>query len=173
LPTLDLLVEQISLAGVSGDLLLAPPLPGLSRVLLRRLYCWLRVSPIPGAKVAYLDTGAPLTVFPYQVWKNDFNWQAGRDYDELSVAGLGTALTGQVLGYRYPCRLARLRVPVEFAGRDLKGDRFRIDSLVCQLADQSGPPYIILGLWGGPFVGRRLAVEPQLNSDDLQARWEF
>ncbi|QJW95909.1 hypothetical protein [Frigoriglobus tundricola] len=62
---------------------------------------------------------------------------------------------------------------VELAGRDPKGDRLRLDSLVCQLADISGPPFVLLGLWGGALTGRRLAIEPRSNSDDLDARLEF
>ncbi len=175
MPALDLFVDSFPVIGLppDGNLDLDPPLPGLNRVLLRRLYCTIRVPPIPGARKAVLDTGAPLTIFPHDIWSNQFRWQAGRDYDELSVAGIGTALTGQVLGSRYSCRLARLRVPVELAGRDPKGDRLRLDALVCQLADAGGPPLILLGLWGGAFTGRRLAVEPQPNSDDLHARLEF
>jgi hypothetical protein len=156
-----------------GNLVLAPPVAGLNRVLVRHLYCSLRVPPIPGTYQAVLDTGSPLTVFPHDLWYHQFGWRAGRDFDELSVAGIGTTLTGQVLGYRYSCRLARLRVPVELAGRDPKGDRLRLDALVCQLADIGGPPFTILGLWGGAFTGRRLAVETQTNSDDLFARLEF
>lgn len=172
MPVLDLLVEKMDVRGLpkDGNLTLDPPLPDLSRVLLRRLYCWLRVPPTPGARKAILDTGAPLTVLPHQVWKHDFGWRAGQHFDELSIADLGTTLTGQVLHYRYSCRLARLRVPVELAGSNLKGDRLRIDSLVCQLAEAGGPPYIILGLWGGVFTGRQLAIEQLHTSDDLQAR---
>lgn len=172
---MDLLVEQMSVAGLpaGGNLLLDPPLPGLNRVLLRRLYCWLRVPPSPGAKVAYLDTGAPLTTFPEQVWKHDFGWRAGRDYDELAVAGTGPTLQGQALGHRYSFTLARLRIPVELAGRDPKGPRLRLDDLVCQLADANGPPFVLLGLWGGTFTGRRLAVDTLPASDDIGARLEF
>jgi hypothetical protein len=175
LPTLELIVEPPDLRTLpgTGNLPIDPPLPGLNQVLLRRLSCWLRVPPIPGAYTAVIDTGAPLTVFPHRLWNQQFRWQAGRDYDELPVAGVGPVLQGQVLGYRYSCRLARLRVGVELAGRDPKGDRLRLDSLVCQLADAGGPPYVILGLWGGPLVGRRLAVEPQPGADDLTARLEF
>jgi hypothetical protein len=173
-PALNLFVSAPRVGSLvpGGNLGLEPPLPGLDRVLLRQLVCSLRVPPVPGAYEAVLDTGAPLTIFPHSLWSGQFNWRAGRDFDELSVSGIAS-LTGQVLGYRYPCRLARLRVPVELAGRDLKGDRLRLDSLVCQLADATGPPFIILGLWGGAFTGRRLAVDPQPNSDDLQARLEF
>jgi len=156
-----------------GNLLLDPPIPGLSRVLVRNLYCSLRVPPIPGVYDAILDSGAPLTVFPRTLWDHQFRWQAGRDYDELSVSGIGAALRGQVLGYSYSFRLARLRVPVELAGRDPKGDRLRLDALVCQLANAGGPPFTLLGLWGGAFTGRRLAVDPQPTSGDLTARLEF
>jgi hypothetical protein len=172
---LDLFVDPLSVAGLppGGSLNLAPPLPGLNRVLLRRLYCSLRVAPIPGVYKAVLDTGAPLTIFPYDLWHTRFNWRAGRDFDELTVAGLTAPLTGQVLGHRFGCKLARLRVPVELAGADPKGDRLRLDALVCQLAETGGPPFIVLGLWGGPFTGRRLAVEPHPHSDELLARLEF
>lgn len=174
MPALDLFVNSFPVVGLStdGNLNLTPPIIGLNRVLLRRLYCSLRVPPIPGAYEAVLDTGAPLTLFPHSLWYHQFGWRAGRDFDELTVAGV-SALTGQVLGHRFSCRLARLRVAVELAGRDPKGDRLRLDSLVCQLADTGGPPFVILGLWGGAFTGRRLAVEPLPGSDELTARLEF
>jgi hypothetical protein len=173
-PAFDLFVDGVPVIGLlpTGNLALDPPLAGLNRVLLRRLYCRLRVPPVPGSYEAVLDTGAPLTVFPHKLWHGQFGWRAGRDFDELTVAG-APALTGQVLGHRFACRLARLRVTVELAGRDPKGARLRLDALVCQLAETSGPPYIILGLWGGVFTGRRLAVELQPGSDDLTARLEF
>jgi hypothetical protein len=162
-PSLELIVlpPDVRNLPVDGNLPLDPPFPGLDRVLLRRLQCWLRVPPIPGAHDAVLDTGAPLTVFPHTLWNHQFRWQAGRDYDELSVAGVGTVQQGQVLGHR------------ELAGRNPRGDRLRLDGLVCQLADRGSPPYVILGLWGGVFEGRRLAVERLPASDDLAARLEF
>lgn len=174
MPLIDLITEKFEGVGLppDGNLVLDPPLPGLDRVLLRRLFCWLRVPPIPGAKTAVIDTGAPLTIFPHSVWYSDYGWRAGRDYDELTVAG-GAALSGQVLGHRYTLRLARLRVPVVLSGKNLKGDRLQLDSLVCQLADPGGPPFVLLGLWGGPFDNRKLAVEREPNGDDLLARIEF
>jgi len=173
-PALDLFVTapRVGFLAAGGNLDLNPPVSGLNRVPLRQLVCSLRVPPIPGAYEAVLDTGAPLAVFPHGHWYHQFGWRAGRDYDELTVAGVASP-TGQVLGHRFACRLARLRVAVELAGRDPKVDRLRLDSLVCQLADAGGPPFIILGLWGGVFTGRRLVVEPQPGSDDLAARLEF
>jgi hypothetical protein len=174
-PALELLTEKLDVIGLppNGNLVLDPPVSGLNRVLLRRPYCWLRVPPIPGARKSILDTGSPLTLFPHRVWYQDFGWRAGRDFDELSVASIGSVLHGNVLGHRFSFRLARLRVSIELAGRDPRGDRLRLDSLVCQLAEPGGPPYILLGLWGGAFTGRRLAIDDQAGSDELAAKLEF
>jgi hypothetical protein len=75
MPALELLIDKVEVVGLSDDgvLPLDPPLPGLDRVLLRRLYCWLRVPPIPGAYKAVIDTGAPLTVFPHRLWNHQFH----------------------------------------------------------------------------------------------------
>ena len=56
---------------------------------------------------------------------------------------------------------------MELAGKDLKAKRLRIDSLVCQLADPGGPPFVILGLWGGILEGRRLAID-RLSGPDFE-----
>ena len=148
-----------------------PPVPGLSRVPIRRLYCHLRCPPRSGAFDAVLDTGAPLTVFPHAVWSGRFGWRAGRDYDELPVTAANRH--GHVAGRRYTFTLARLRVPVELAGRAPRGDRLLLDPLVCQLADPGGPPVTLLGLWGGAFAGRRLAVDPDPAAGDLTARLDW
>jgi hypothetical protein len=44
---------------------------------------------------------------------------------------------------------------------------------LCQLAEPGGLSYIILGLWGGVFTGRRLAIESEAGTDDLAARLEY
>lgn len=173
MPVLELFVSppNIPTLPASGNLDLSPAVPGLGRVPIRRLVCSLRVPPIPGAREAILDTGAPLSIFPHRVLSGDYNWKAGRDYDELSVAG--GAPTGQVLGFHYSFRLVRLRVPVVLSGKNLKGDRLRIDSLVCQLAKAGGPTFILLGLWGGVFDNRRLVIDRDPAGDELTARLEF
>jgi hypothetical protein len=112
MPILDLFVgAPVPFTPPDGNLNLNPPIPGLHRVLVRELACSLRVPPHPGVFKAILDTGAPLTIIPRDLWDYRFRWQAGRDYEELSVTGTGTTLRGQVLGYSYSFRLARLRVP--------------------------------------------------------------
>jgi len=175
MPALELFVDAIPIRNlpVDGNLILNPPLPKLDRVLLRRLSCLLRVPPVRGISEAILDPGAPLSEFPYRVWHDHFHWQPGRDYDELTIAGVGTTLQGQVLNHSFVCRLARLRVPVELSGTNLRGDRLKLDSLICQLADPGSMPYILLGLWGGPFVGSSLSVRRKPGGDDLEARLEF
>lgn len=173
MPALDLFVSAPArLLPTDGILVVDPPLPGLPRVLIRQLVCTLRAPPAAGAFEAVLDTGAPLSIFPHHLWSGHFSWRAGRDYEEIAVAG-GYSLTGRVLHHRYSLRLARLRVPVVLAGTNLQGDRLTIDSLVCQLADPGGPPFIILGLWGGPLTNRRLAIDEEPGGDDLLARLDW
>lgn len=160
MPALDLYVDTVRL-GVSaptGDYRIAPTTRGVGRIPLRQLSCALRVPPIPGAKRAIIDTGAPLSLFPHHTWANEFRWREGRDFDVLPVAG-DPPLTGRVLSHRYAFRLARLRVPITLAGRDLAGPRLQVDSLVTQLAEPGGPAFILLGLWGGVLDGRRLLFD--------------
>ena len=174
MPRIELVTQPMTPPGttVNGDWPLAAPSRGLRRIPLRRLTCFLRVPPIPGAKRAIIDTGAPLTYFPHQVWANEFNWREGRDFDILPVVG-NPPLVGQTLSSLYAFRLARLRVPIFLAGRDLTGPRLQIDSLVTQLCEPGGPPVILLGLWGGVLDGRRLAFGSAHDGDPSAAlEWE-
>lgn len=174
MPALELFVEpkKTRTLPADGNILLDPRLPNLKRVLIRQLSCMMRVAPIPGVEFAYLDIGAPLSIIPYKVWYEKFGWRDGRDYHALNSAGI-SGLKGQVLEYHCSFQLAQLRVPVELAGKDLRAKRLRIDSLVCQLADPGGPPFVILGLWGGVFEGHRLAIDRLQGSDDLRASLEW
>lgn len=170
MPRVELIVEPVEIRGVAadGDIPLEPPQPGLARVPLRRLTCYLRVPLVPGAQRAVIDTGAPISYFPHQIWANDFRWREGRDFDILPIAG-NPPLVGQTLGFRYPFRLARLRVPIILAGRDLRAPRLQVDSLVTQLAERGGPTVILLGLWGGVLDGRRLEFGTAPDGDPTAA----
>ena len=88
MPALELFVEhkEIRHLPTDGNILLDPPLPNLSRVLIRDISCMMRVAPIPGVEFAYLDTGAPLTIIPHRVWSGKYGWQAGREFHELNTA---------------------------------------------------------------------------------------
>jgi hypothetical protein len=58
-------------------------------------------------------------------------------------------------------------------GQHLTGPRLQIDSLVTQLAEPGGPPFILLGLWGGVLDGRRLAFGTAPDGDPTAALdWE-
>jgi hypothetical protein len=135
MPALELYVEPVRLRNMAsaGDFILELPAVGLGRIPLRQLTCVLRVPRVPGARRAVIDTGAPLSHFPHQVWAHEFNWREGRDFDILPVVGDPT-LRGQLLGYSYTFRLARLRVPVTLAGQNLSGPRLQVDSLVTQFS---------------------------------------
>jgi hypothetical protein len=175
MPALNLFVDAVQVRNLppDGNLILDPRVPRLDRVLLRRLSCVMRAPPVRGIFEAILDPGSPLSLFPYRIWHDTFHWQAGRDYDELSIAGIGKTLQGQVLNHTYTCRLARLRRTIELSGTNLKGDRLKLDTLVCQLADSGKTPYILLGLWGGAFDNSRLVINRKPGGDDLEAQLEF
>lgn len=174
MPSLELFVSPPRINGVpnDGNLVVNPPLPGLTRIQLRRLVCNLRAPPVPGVFPAVLDTGAHLTIIPYILWNEQFKWRIGRDYDELPTPDIGP-LRGQVANNTYQFRPVRLRVPIELAGRSLGGDRLRLEGLVCQLADRDGPGFTLLGLWGGVLDNRKLVVERPPDCDDLRAFLHF
>ena len=164
MPALDLLIEEPSVVGLpaEGNLVLDPPLPGLNRVLLRRLFCWLRVPPVPGAKVAYLDTGARGSPFSrIRFGSTTSTGKPGRDFDELSVAGIGTTLTGQAARFRYlvPARGRGCRSNSRTRPEGLlrSGSIRSCASSRTRVVRRSSSS----GLWAGAFTGRRLVVEPQ------------
>jgi hypothetical protein len=186
MPSLSLFVraEKLTLNGDGGDevefpqgvLPLHPPLiaPDLTRLLYRRMSATLRCPPIPGAFDVILDTGAPFALFPRRLWRDQMNWQEGRHFETCRIAGLGPLMGGRLLDRSFRVRLVRLTVPVELAGRS--GDRLRIERPIAQLAEPNtvadDPKFAILGLFGGVFEGRRLAVE-RSPLDDLTARMEW
>ncbi len=119
-----------------------------------------------------LDPGAPLSLLPRWLWRDQFRWREGIHFDVCDIAGLGSVFDAQLLGTGYRCRVARLRVPVEVASPTPTGPRFCVDNLIIQLVDDAEPRLTIFGLFGGVFESRRLAVERQ-PSDDLTARLEW
>jgi hypothetical protein len=185
MPSLPLIVRGITLTqrrGQPGEvefphgvLPLASPLadPPFSRVRALRVLCNYRVPPVSGVREAILDTGAMLSLFPRELWRDQFRWREGVHFDVCDFAGLGSVFDAQLLGTGYRCRIARLRVPVEVASPTPNGPRFRVDNMITQLADDNDPKLTLFGLWGGVFENRRLAVERPLPTDDLTARLEW
>jgi hypothetical protein len=184
MPSLPLIVRGITLTQRRGQpdevefphgvLPLANPLAGppLARVRALRLVCNYRVPPVSGVREAILDTGAMLSLFPRELWRDQFRWREGVHFDLCDVVGLGSVFDAQLLGIGYRCHLARLRVPVEVAGPSPTGPRFRVENLVTQLVDDAEPRLTLFGLFGGVFEDRRLAVE-RSPTDDLVARMEW
>lgn len=161
----------------NGVMPLDPPLqhPLLGRLPAHRLFVSLRCPPSPGALDVILDTGAHFAIFPRHVWRDRFGWVEGRHFESCNIAGVGSVIGSQLLAQSFRVRLVRLMVPVELAGRS--GDRLRLEHLIAQLVEpatpRDDPRSTILGLWGGVFENRRLAIERTASTDDLTARLEW
>jgi hypothetical protein len=158
-----------------GILPLSAPLadPPVHRVLNLRMFCNYRVPRVPGAREAILDTGAPLSLIPRWLWRDQFGWREGVHFDVCDFAGLGPFLDAQLLSHVYRCRIVRLKVPVEVAGTDLRGPRFTVENMIVQFPETDHPRLTVFGLWGGVFEGRRLVVDRPPTADDLTARFEW
>jgi hypothetical protein len=121
-----------------------------------------------------LDTGAHFALFPRHVWRDRYAWQEGRHFESCHIAGVGPFLGSRLVNHSFRVRLVRLKVPVELAGRS--GDRLKLDHLIAQLAEpttpRDDPKFAVLGLFGGVFESRRLAVD-HTTADDLTARLEW
>ena len=165
--------EEVRFA--DGILPLSTPLksPPLSRLGHLRLLCNFRVPPVPGVREAILDTGAPISVFPRSMWRDEFRWKEDVEFEVCEVAGVGTVLDATVLGHNYRCRVVRLNVPVEIAGSRLGEDRLVVPRLIAQLPESDGPKQAIFGLWGGVFTGCRLTVGASSASEVLDARLDW
>ncbi len=121
-----------------------------------------------------LDTGAHFALFPQRFWRDRFGWIEGRHFESCHISGIGPLTGGRLLAQFFRVRLVRLKVPVELAGKS--GDRLRVERLIAQLAEpatpRDDPKFAVLGLFGGVFESRRLAVE-RSTADDLTARLEW
>lgn len=158
-----------------GVLPLTTPLTGppLVHVLNLRLSCNYRIPRVPGVREAILDTGAPLSLIPRWLWRDQFNWREGVHFDVCHFVGLGPWLDAQLLGTSFRCRIVRLKVPVEVAGTNLRGPRFSVENMIAQLPEADAPTFTLFGLWGGVFDGRRLVVDRVPTADALTARFEW
>lgn len=159
-----------------GALALDPNQTGLSRVLLRHLTCLLRcesgTTRTPVLQEAVVDTGAPLTYFPRTIWETDFGWREGTDYERLNVPGV-SHLRGSVLGFGYDFRLVRLIQPIEVVSLRPPFPALARHSVIAQLDEGGGPPFILLGLWGNVLEGTNLRFLRRHASDDIDPVLEF
>jgi hypothetical protein len=164
-----------------GNVRLSPKLsdPPLSFLRLRRLPCLYRVALSPsrgdyGFASAIVDTSCPITLIPRHVWKKAFRFEKGKHFEVCGIANLGERMRSQLLGSSLTCRVVRLKVPVVLAGTPHTPENLlRVERLVAQLSDTDEPKEMLLGLWGGVFEGRRLAVDHAATADDIAARFDW
>lgn len=110
---------------------------------------------------AWIDTGAPVSVFPQRVWRafsDEIDWvdDPGRLPREASVGGVG-----------YPFHYGR--VPVGVISADLRTELPPLSVLAMFTRDGEKLPAPLIGLTGGVLAGRRLVVEPDLAAARLEA----
>jgi hypothetical protein len=132
---------------------------GLGTVHLERLLVGMQIGALPPifAEEGFVDTGAFLSIFPEQCWRqflHEIHWPTTQDEAALpkwctTVRGLG--------GGKCPCRLGRVAVELYSSKRPKKrigpGDLFALFAF-----DKGTMRYPLLGLNGGSFDGRRLII---------------
>lgn len=110
---------------------------------------------------AWIDTGAPVSVFPQRVWRafpDEIDWvdDVERPLREASVGGVG-----------YPFRYGR--IPVGVISADLRTELPPVSVLAMFTWDGEKLPAPLVGLAGGVLAGRRLVVESDLAAARLEA----
>jgi hypothetical protein len=153
-PTLPLFVKQ-----VGSDLIGTDPHTGaLVRAPRDQLRCSTALSGSNHLFDAILDTGAPLTIFPEEVWQH---FVRGADYELLPLP-VGTP-QARVAGWQFAFHLARFLVPLVLidAGLSVAVPRAHV---VAQFAlgpraNQVSTPPVLIGLWGGLLEGAHLGID--------------
>ncbi len=154
MPTLHLSAVQLG-----PQLLVTPPVGGRQPVPRAQLRCLLRPPGYLMPQDGVIDTGAPLTCFPRSVWDR-FTEGTGFEWWPFDAAVL--APTGQMAGWRYTFRMARLLAPLTVLDVTTEVDR---PDVVAQFTDNDPPnrrgnavPLVVIGLWGGLLEGGTLAI---------------
>jgi hypothetical protein len=134
-----------------------------------RVFVWVKLGAETAHRQAVVDTGAPFTILPKQVWsaldqRRAVEWVA-------HPPGIGGRLPViQIAGAPYDYRLGRVDVQVaRLDGAELRP----VPVLVLCVEDDPGDGRrrmkgrAVLGLAGGLLHGRRLTLE----ADDTGAKW--
>jgi hypothetical protein len=130
-----------------------------------RLFLWVKLGDEYSHRQAVLDTGAPFTILPKQVWailhrRGSITWVAHTP----GTAPRGSLPIVVVGGSRYPFRLGRVAVQVtKLDGSELRPVPVLAQCLEDEQLTPSDPVPLrarpILGLAGGLLHGRQLLVE--------------
>jgi hypothetical protein len=152
-PTLRLSVTN------QGMLPLALPAGGTLQVPRIRFHCLARLPQFTMPRDGIIDTGAPLSCFPFSLWGR---FHLGTDYEWLPFEPGFTPPVGQMVGWRYTFRMARFLVPIGLMDLTTEATRSEV---IAQFADNDPParagrslPQFVIGLWGGLLEGGKVAV---------------
>jgi hypothetical protein len=102
---------------------------------------------------AFIDTGAPLSVFPEREWRP---WEDRIEWLRFAGGVTARAPRLRVLGGSYPYRMGRVLV----AAADTHGRQLPRVPVIAQFAEDGGNlSGILMGMRGGILDGRRLVVD--------------
>jgi hypothetical protein len=120
--------------------------------------------PVGYSPEAILDTGAPLSLFPYPVWQSFADAVVWIDQPPTG----GPERRVAILGGRFPYRLGRLRIGACDEENQLPPVWMNIWFLTAD--DPAAPKQAVLGLRTRLFDGRQLRCEAA-PGDPLGQRW--
>lgn len=152
-------VVRLSVATIARPSVVILPGGGTLDVPKFQLRCVLDLPGPAGSVNAVIDTGAPLTFVPEDVWRK---LRPGVDFEWLPFVPGSALPTGQFVGWSFSFRMARFLAPV--AVMDYSTDVERAD-VVAAFADGNPPvggqqtPSVVVGLWGGLLEGSRLHLD--------------
>lgn len=153
-------VPTIGLSSISqGALPLSLPTGGTLRVPRARFHCLARLPRFVMPRDGIIDTGAPLSCFPFSIWDR---FQEGTDFEWLPFEPGFQSPISVMAGWRYTFRMARFLVPLTLMDYSTAIDR---SGVIAQFADGDPPtrrgqslPLFFIGLWGGLLEGGRIAI---------------
>jgi hypothetical protein len=135
------------------------PHGGLLSVPQPQFRCLVRLPNSLLPKDAVIDTGAPFTFIPHEVWHP---LRPGVDYEWLPFAAGAPQPVGRIAGWRFTFRIARFLAPLSLLDYTTEIER---PDVIAAFASSNPPggrpglPAIIIGLWGGLLEGGRIGVE--------------
>lgn len=137
--------------------------------------CFLRLPNVLAPRDAVIDTGAPFTIFPEEVWRP---LRAGTDFEWLPFAPGFAPPAARTPGWTFTYRFARFLLPVGL--HDGRTELHR-DGLIAQFADSN--PLVsagsqrlavaVVGLWGGALEGTSVRVETDAATGRLAGALEW
>jgi hypothetical protein len=137
----------------------SPAAGGTLHVPRQQLRCLVRLPRFLPPQDGVIDTGAPLTCFPKEVWER---FAEGRDYEWLPFEAGFVPPLGQMVGWRYSFRVARFLVPLALTDLSVEVER---PDVIAAFADGDPPdrrgqavPLFVVGPWGGLLEGGAIHV---------------